>query len=95
MSHLAYGHDPSIDVYKLEELVRGRSNSNVATSNDATTSDATIMLGSWYRHQGGYEEARACFRLRVLEAISMLRDDKPENDHDGYIRLCERLSHAG
>jgi len=45
MSRVASGHDPSIYVYKLKGLARGRSGPHGANSSDATTSDATIMLG--------------------------------------------------
>ena len=59
------------------------------------TSNAASVLGTWYHSIGNEKEAKACFKLKMLEAIAMLFDDDPRNDSSGYAALAGLLLLAG
>lgn len=60
-----------------------------------TTSDASMMLGLWYRHCGETAMAEECFKPKILEGIDLLQDEDPSNDIDGYLTLAKTLLLAG
>ncbi len=59
------------------------------------TTDASMMLGLWYRLHDRTKKAKAYFRGRILRGIEILSDDDPANDHDGYSYLASTLLIAG
>ena len=80
-------------VFKLEGLAKA---SNAKDVQDVSASeDSSLMLGLWYRHHGREQEAKSCFRTRILNGIDTLTDDDPENDLYGYMTLAATLLKAG
>ena len=80
-------------VLKLEGLAKA---SNAKDVQDASISEhSSLMLGLWYRLHRREQEAKSCFRTRILNGIDTLTDDDPENDLYGYITLAVALLKAG
>ena len=80
-------------VSKLEGLAKA---SNAKDAQDVSASeDSSLPLGLWYRLHGREQEAKSCFRTRILNGIDTLTDDDPENDLFGYMTLAFTLLKAG
>ena len=58
-------------------------------------SDASMILGQWYRLNGEPEEAHACFQVHVKQALEALSDDDPDNDDYAFSKLADALLCAG
>ena len=83
-------------IQKLNDLAVQRKMTN--DKDDETIygiSDASSMLGKWYRLHNNADKAKACFRPAILQGIDILMDDDPDNDMDGYVKLAKTLLHAG
>ena len=80
-------------VLKLEGLAKSSNAKGVQDVSDSE--DASLMLGLWYRLHGREQEAKLCFRRRILNGIEILTDDDPENDTFGYMALALTLLKAG
>ncbi|KAI9696731.1 MAG: hypothetical protein M1836_005093 [Candelina mexicana] len=85
-----WGMYPGIRIRELEALSHLRWDFDTIG-----TGDPSMMIGLWYRLHDWHQEAKACFRPRILEMIEILTDDDPSNDRDGYVTLMETLLHAG
>jgi hypothetical protein len=79
---------------KLEKLVKKRM-SNVNEEKFFTTSAPALFLGLWYQLNGRLEEANACFRPFVTNAMQIVSDDDPDNDLEGLSALHLTLCMAG
>ena len=80
---------------KLEKLVRKKTTSANEAMSWIPANIPALILGLWYRLGGRQEEADACFRPSIKEAIQILSDDDPENDIEGLIELQNALLVAG
>jgi tetratricopeptide (TPR) repeat protein len=80
---------------KLENLVRKTTTSANDTMSWIPANVPALILGLWYRLNGRHEEANACFRPCIKEAIQILSDDDPENDSQGFWELQNALLVAG
>ncbi|KAH0543160.1 hypothetical protein FGG08_002505 [Glutinoglossum americanum] len=74
-------------VDKLERLAKFKVQTAGPPSTFISTNTSSIILGLWYRLNDQTEDARACFRAHVKEAIQILSDGDPGNDFDGYLKL--------
>lgn len=91
----AEANDQDFDVWisKLESIAKP---SKAAESDKIYASqDNVLPLGFWYRLHGRLDEARACFKVGMLEAIDILTDEYPENDAYGFGLLSLVLHKAG
>jgi tetratricopeptide (TPR) repeat protein len=80
---------------RLEELVRKKTTSAKEAMSWIPANAPALILGLWYRLSGRQEEADACFRPSIKEAIQILSDDDPENDIEGLFELQNALLVAG
>jgi tetratricopeptide (TPR) repeat protein len=80
---------------KLEKLVRKKTTSANEVMAWIPANTPALILGLWYRLSGRQEEAEACFRPCIKEAIQILSDDDPENDIKGLFELQNALFVAG
>ena len=80
-------------VSKLEALAKTSNVEGVQDTSDSE--DSSLMLGLWYRLHGREQEAKLCFRSRILDGIDTLTDDDPENDIYGYMSLASAFLKAG
>ena len=87
------GEDPNVWISKLMNIIKPSKAGNITESNARQTN--VLHLGVWHRLHGRNEEARACFKVRILEAIDILTDDYPENDTYGFEVLAQVLHKAG
>jgi tetratricopeptide (TPR) repeat protein len=76
-----------IYVGKLESLAKFNVQTTGQSSTFISTNAPSIILGVWYRLNDRPEDARACFREHVREALQILSENDPENDYDGYLNL--------
>lgn len=82
-------------IEKLERLCKAKRKATDDSPRVVSTSYSAIYLGLWYRENGHYEDANACFQPFIKEALMMLSDDDPENDVDGIKDLAHALVAAG
>jgi tetratricopeptide (TPR) repeat protein len=80
---------------RLEELVRKKTTFAKEAISWIPANLPALILGLWYRLSGRQEEADACFRPSIKEAIQILSDDDPENDVEGLFELQNALLVAG
>lgn len=91
----AEASDQDFDVWisKLESIAKPSEAAEFAEF--YVRQDNVLLPGFWYRLHGRLDEARACFKLRMLEAIDILTDEYPENDAYGFEILSQVLHKAG
>ncbi|KAK4548205.1 hypothetical protein LTR36_010074 [Oleoguttula mirabilis] len=66
-------------VHKLEHYTAQKASGNFNWM--------AIYLATWYQKQGRSEDARQLVKPMVMESISILSDDDPTNDPEGYANL--------
>lgn len=87
--------DADKNVKKLERLAKFKTRSTKESPTIINASPPAIMLGVWYRLNDRPEDARACFRPSIREALRILSDDDPNNDRGGFMDLANVLLAAG
>lgn len=90
----AQGQDFALPLSKLESIAR-LEGSRQPIDIDIYRGASILLLGLWNRLHNKPEDARACFKPKVLEAIDILTDEYPENDNDGFILLGQVLLKSG
>ncbi|KAI4250074.1 MAG: hypothetical protein L6R40_000246 [Gallowayella cf. fulva] len=83
----------SVPISKLEAIAK--QSKAAETAGFFAQDSSSLLLGRWYFLHGNLQEARACFKLKILEAIDILTDEYPENDAYGFIVLAQVLRKAG
>ena len=82
-------------VKNLEKLVKKRAQSTDDSSTFISVGFPAVILDVWYRLNGLQEDANACFRPWIEEAIQILSDDDPDNDMEVLLKLWKVLFAAG
>ena len=82
-------------VQELEKLAKLRARSMNDTSGFIGANLSAVALGRWYRLNGLYENARACFLPSVQESLQILSDDDPDNDGLAYFILMDVFMAVG
>lgn len=82
-------------VKRTETLANTRARPTEDSSAFISSRFPSVILGLWYRLNGMEEDAKACFKPAIKEAIHILSDDDSSNDNDGYITLAAVLLAAG
>ena len=102
LSRLSY--DEAVAAEVIDQDVKGWISKleNITKPNEAGESaemyqsqENLIRLEFWYHRHGRLDEARACFKPRILDAIDILTDEYPENDAHGFELLSRILHMAG
>ena len=92
------GSDPSPWITKLSALAthkKSESDSDGDSEEVLSTRDASLVLGLWHRLHDRHDEAKACFKAKILDAITILTDTDPDNDIWGYSELAQTFLMAG
>ena len=87
------GQDANVWISKLQNIIKPSKADNMVESTARQTNN--LHLGMWHRLHGRDMEAKAHFKIRVLEAIDILTDDYPENDTYGFEVFAQVLHKAG
>jgi len=88
---------PEANLY-IEKLRKLSISTSSARNENKTTfshSFASIVLGMWYRLGGQLEEAEACFRPYIKQALDFLSDDDLTNNLEGCTMLFNVLVKVG
>lgn len=80
---------------KLERFCKIKPKGTDAAPDVITTSFFAVCLGLWHHLRGREEAAREYLKPRLKEALMILSDEDPSNDHYGYHSLAKVLVAAG